>query len=280
MDSHRRTAQKPTDDKAVPGPASSLRPALLDPPRAKKWLALGPSADTETAASSAGGNQPVSLGPGQGPSPSLGATSRDKGLCAVPLSSNEKPSLGTARPQADPLATDDRLSSIRGQSGQGDNQSPGWPAGHFRRPWRSQAALVRAAAASVGGGPAGILHRGRVLARRDREMSFSPGLCAPSFPRLSARSAQNNKRGVGAPRPRDWLPPPHPGEPSQGAAGSLQEKVKGEGARPGVWGAQALLRSFWGPTANTACIWKNISRRPRSACLVLTFGLGPAPRGS
>lgn len=122
-DPQRSTEQNPANPKAISTPAGSTlskegeRQLILAYSSRKtrtEALATGPSADTKRTASSAGENQPASLGPGQGWNPSFGATRGDKGIRAVPANSrwkgNVKLSLGATGLCSDPLATDDRLS--------------------------------------------------------------------------------------------------------------------------------------------------------------------------
>lgn len=140
-DPQRSTEQNPTNPKAISTPAGSTlskereRQLILACSSRKtrtKALATGPSADTKRTASSAGENQPASLGPGQGWNPSFGATRGDKGIRAVPANTrwkgNVKLSLGATGLCSDPLATDDRLSfkgTVPPLSFKGGRGSPG-----------------------------------------------------------------------------------------------------------------------------------------------------------
>lgn len=196
------------DRNSTPSGCSPHSPAAPPHTPRPRRLALGPSADTRTAASSAGGNQPVSLGPGQGPNPSLGATGRDKGLCAVranthwgvmrnPLWELPGPTL-TLWPQ---------MTAYRQP---GDNPGRETISRLASRPLpppleqQGCSCLSRHSRCGRKASGCPVLGPGPCQARSRDELLTGP-LSAQSFPRLRASSARNNKR-CGSRTPQRLVP--------------------------------------------------------------------------
>lgn len=220
----KRFAVRPAAPSPRKGNFSSLGPVLPGPPR-RRWLAPGPSADTKTAAPSARGNQLVSLGPGQGPSPSFGATSGDKGICAVPANTRGEVTRNLLQGlQGSALTLWPQMTTYHssGQSGQGEDPEAGLPATGAARLFLSQTA--------AGGRP------GRKARSRDELLTSLPLLEAlqgpePAVPRM---------KGRGSPEPQAPAPscPPRV-SPARWQLDACREG-QGEGDRQGAQEAEGF----------------------------------------
>ena len=217
-----RTVQKCTDVKTVPSAASihsqrqELNSLRLFPTFPRR---PAPYTPTEAACTRTIGRHKnssffcwrkpaVSLGPGQGPNPSLGATGRDKGLCAVranthwgvmrnPLWELPGPTL-TLWPQ---------MTAYRQP---GDNPGRETISRLASRPLpppleqQGCSCLSRHSRCGRKASGCPVLGPGPCQARSRDELLTGP-LSAQSFPRLRASSARNNKR-CGSRTPQRLVP--------------------------------------------------------------------------